>query len=315
MNDTTTEPERGSWWQRLSGGLKRSSSSLGTALTDLVRKRQLDAAMLDEVEDALIRADLGTATAARISDIIGQGRYDKDISEDDLKAVIATEVEKVLMPVAKPLAIEGAKPFVILVSGVNGSGKTTTIGKLAAKMSREGKKVMLAAGDTFRAAAIEQLKIWGGRVGAKVIAHEQGSDAAGVAFDAVTAAKAEGTDVLLIDTAGRLQNRDELMSELEKIIRVIKKVDPTAPHATLLTLDATTGQNALSQVEIFGKRAGVTGLVMTKLDGTARGGVLVAAAEKFGLPIHAIGVGETVDDLRPFDPRAVARAIAGLPPE
>jgi len=312
MNDTTTEPERGSWWQRLSGGLKRSSSSLGTALTDLVRKRQLDAAMLDEVEDALIRADLGTATAARISDIIGQGRYDKDISEDDLKAVIATEVEKVLMPVAKPLAIEGAKPFVILVSGVNGSGKTTTIGKLAAKMSREGKKVMLAAGDTFRAAAIEQLKIWGGRVGAKVIAHEQGSDAAGVAFDAVTAAKAEGTDVLLIDTAGRLQNRAELMDELEKIVRVMRKVDPTAPHAVLLVLDATVGQNAISQVEVFGKIAGVTGLIMTKLDGTARGGILVAIAAKYGLPVHFIGVGESIDDLAPFSARDFARAVAGV---
>jgi fused signal recognition particle receptor len=268
--------------------------------------------MLDAVEDALIRADLGTATAARISDIIGQGRYDKDISEDDLKAVIATEVEKVLMPVAKPLAIEGAKPFVILVSGVNGSGKTTTIGKLAAKMSREGKKVMLAAGDTFRAAAIEQLKIWGGRVGAKVIAHEQGSDAAGVAFDAVTAAKAEGTDVLLIDTAGRLQNRAELMDELEKIVRVMRKVDPTAPHAVLLVLDATVGQNAISQVEVFGKIAGVTGLIMTKLDGTARGGILVAIAEKFGLPIHFIGVGESIDDLQPFTAREFSRAMAGM---
>jgi len=312
MNDTTTEPERGSWWQRLSGGLKRSSTSLGTALTDLVRKRQLDAALLDEVEDALIRADLGTATAARISDIIGQGRYDKDISADDLKAVIAAEVEKVLTPVAKPLSIEGAKPFVILVSGVNGSGKTTTIGKLAAKLQREGKKVMLAAGDTFRAAAIEQLKIWGGRVGAKVIAHEQGSDPAGVAFDAVTAAKAEGADVLLIDTAGRLQNRAELMDELEKILRVMKKVDPSAPHAVLLVLDATVGQNAISQVEVFGKIAGVTGLVMTKLDGTARGGILVAIAEKFGLPIHFIGVGESIDDLQPFTAREFSRAMAGM---
>jgi fused signal recognition particle receptor len=304
--------ENRNWWQRLSGGLKRSSSSLGTALTDLVRKRQLDAALLDEVEDALIRADLGTATAARISDIIGQGRYDKDISADDLKAVIAAEVEKVLIPVAKPLAIEGAKPFVILVSGVNGSGKTTTIGKLAAKLSREGKKVMLAAGDTFRAAAIEQLKIWGARVGARVIAREQGSDAAGIAFDAVTAARAEGADVLLIDTAGRLQNRAELMEELEKIVRVMKKVDPTAPHAVLLVLDATVGQNAISQVEVFGKIAGVTGLVMTKLDGTARGGILVAIAEKFGMPIHFIGVGEGVDDLQPFTAREFSRAMAGM---
>jgi fused signal recognition particle receptor len=312
MNDTTTEPTGGSWWQRLSGGLKRSSGALGTALTDLVRKRRLDSAMLDEIEDALIRADLGLATAARISDAIGQGRYDTDISEDDLKAVVAAEVEKVLTPVAAPLLVEGAKPFVILVSGVNGSGKTTTIGKLAAKFSREGKKVMLAAGDTFRAAAIEQLKIWGGRVGAKVIAREQGADAAGIAFDAVTAAKAESADVLLIDTAGRLQNRAELMDELEKIVRVMKKVEPTAPHAVLLVLDATVGQNAMSQVEAFGKIAGVTGLVMTKLDGTARGGILVAIAEKFGLPIHFIGVGEGIDDLQPFTARDFARAIAGL---
>jgi fused signal recognition particle receptor len=312
MNDTTTEPAGGSWWQRLSGGLKRSSGALGTALTDLVRKRRLDNAMLDEIEDALIRADLGTATAARISDTIGQGRFDKDISEDDLKAVVAEEVEKVLKPVAAELSIAGAKPFVILVSGVNGSGKTTTIGKLAAKFSRDGKKVMLAAGDTFRAAAIEQLKIWGERVGAKVIAREQGSDAAGIAFDALTAAKTEGVDVLLIDTAGRLQNRAELMDELEKIIRVMKKVDSTAPHAVLLVLDATVGQNAMSQVEAFGKIAGVTGLVMTKLDGTARGGILVAIAEKFKLPIHFIGVGEGIDDLQPFTARDFSRAMVGL---
>jgi fused signal recognition particle receptor len=312
MNDTTTEPSDGSWWQRLSGGLKRSSGALGTALTDLVRKRRLDAAALDEVEDALIRADLGTAIAGRIADHIGQGRFDKDISEDELKAVIAQEVEKVLKPVAAELSVAGAKPFVILVSGVNGSGKTTTIGKLAAKFQREGKKVMLAAGDTFRAAAIEQLKIWGGRVGAKVIAREQGSDAAGIAFDALTAAKAEGVDVLLIDTAGRLQNRTELMDELEKIIRVMKKVDATAPHAVLLVLDATVGQNAISQVEVFGKIAGVTGLVMTKLDGTARGGILVAIADKFKLPIHFIGVGEGVDDLQPFTAHDFARAMVGL---
>ncbi|MET0442998.1 MAG: signal recognition particle-docking protein FtsY [Pseudorhodoplanes sp.] len=312
MNDTTTEPSGGSWWQRLSGGLKRSSGSLGTALTDLVRKRKLDNATLDDIEEALIRADLGMPIAAHIADRLGQGRFDKDISEDDLKAVIAEEVEQVLGPVAAELSVAGARPFVILVSGVNGSGKTTTIGKLAAKFSREGKKVMLGAGDTFRAAAIEQLKIWGGRVGAKVIAHEQGSDAAGIAFDALTAAKAEGVDVLLIDTAGRLQNRTELMDELDKIIRVMKKVDSTAPHAVLLVLDATVGQNAISQVEAFGKIAGVTGLVMTKLDGTARGGILVAIAEKFKLPIHFIGVGEGIDDLQPFTAREFARAIAGL---
>lgn len=310
--DNAPEQKRASWWQRLSGGLKRTSASLGSALSDLVRKRKLDSAMLEEIEDTLIRADLGVTTAARISEAIAKGRYEKDIDENEVKTVVATEVEKVLSPVAAPLSIDGAKPFVILVSGVNGSGKTTTIGKLAAKFTREGHKVMLAAGDTFRAAAIEQLKIWGGRVGAKVIAREQGADAAGIAFDALTAAKAEGADVLLIDTAGRLQNRTELMSELEKIVRVMKKVEPSAPHAVLLVLDATVGQNAISQVEAFGKTAGVTGLVMTKLDGTARGGILVAIAEKFKLPIHFIGVGESIDDLQPFTARDFARAIAGL---
>jgi fused signal recognition particle receptor len=312
MNDSTAEDKPKSWWNRLSGGLKKSSSSLGTAISDLVTKRKLDNVALDEIEEALIRADLGIATAARISDVIGQGRYAQNPDADALKAIIAGEVEKVLVPVAHPLKIEGAKPFVILVAGVNGSGKTTTIGKLASKFVEEGRKVMLAAGDTFRAAAIEQLKIWGGRVGAKVIAREQGSDAAGIAFDAVAEAKADGVDVLLIDTAGRLQNRAELMTELEKIIRVMKKVDASAPHAVLLVLDATVGQNAISQVEAFGKTAGVTGLVMTKLDGTARGGILVAIAEKFKLPVHFIGVGEGIDDLQPFTARDFARAMAGL---
>jgi fused signal recognition particle receptor len=310
--DASSEEKRGSWWKKLSSGLKRSSSSIGSAITGLVTKRRLDAAMLDEIEETLIRADLGLPTAARISDVIGQGRFAQDIDAEGIKAVIAGEVEKVLIPVAHPLKIEGAKPFVILVAGVNGSGKTTTIGKLASKFAQDGHKVMLAAGDTFRAAAIEQLKIWGGRVGAKVIAREQGSDAAGIAFDAVTAAKAEGADVLLIDTAGRLQNRTELMTELEKIIRVMQKVDPTAPHAVLLVLDATVGQNAISQVEAFGKVAGVTGLVMTKLDGTARGGILVAIAEKFKMPVHFIGVGEGVDDLQPFTARDFSRAMAGI---
>lgn len=311
MNNSTQD-KPASWWQRLSSGLKKSSSSIGTAITDLVTKRQLDDAALDQIEEALIRADLGVAMANRISDVIGQGRYKQNPDEAALKAIIADEVEKALLPVAQPLRIEGAKPFVILIAGVNGSGKTTTIGKLASRFAREGRKVMLAAGDTFRAAAIEQLKIWGGRVGCKVIAREQGSDAAGIAFDAVTQAKADGVDVLLIDTAGRLQNRTELMTELEKIIRVMKKVDPSAPHAVLLVLDATVGQNAISQVEAFGKTAGVTGLVMTKLDGTARGGILVALAEKFQLPVHFIGVGEGIDDLQPFTARDFARAMAGL---
>jgi fused signal recognition particle receptor len=309
MNDSPKQ----SWWQRLTGGLKRSAASVGGAIADLVTKRKLDAAMVEELEDALIRADLGVGVASRVADAVGAGRYDKAISADEVKAILAAEVEKILNPVAKPLAIDAAvKPFVILVAGVNGSGKTTTIGKLAAKLRAEGKSVMLAAGDTFRAAAIDQLKIWGQRVGAEVVARDAGSDSASLAFEAVLAAKQKGIDVLLVDTAGRLQNKASLMDELEKIVRVMKKVDPSAPHAALLVLDATVGQNALSQVEIFQKVAGITGLVMTKLDGTARGGILVAIAERFRLPIHFIGVGESVDDLEAFTARDFARAIAGL---
>jgi fused signal recognition particle receptor len=311
MNDTTAP--KLSWWRRLSSGLKRTSNSLGSAVADLVTKRKLDRAMLEDIEDVLLRADLGTEVAARISAAVGVGRYDKAISADDVKAVVASEVEKVLSAVAKPLLIDAAlKPFVILVVGVNGSGKTTTIGKLAAKLAAEGRKVMLAAGDTFRAAAIEQLKIWGDRTRSPVIAASQGSDSASLAFNALTAAKAQNIDVLLIDTAGRLQNKAELMNELEKVVRVIKKVDSTAPHAVLLVLDATVGQNALSQVEAFHRTAGVTGLVMTKLDGTARGGILVAVAEKHKLPVHFIGVGEGIDDLAPFTAREFAQAIAGI---
>jgi fused signal recognition particle receptor len=312
MSDTP-ENTKQSWWRRLSSGLKRTSSSLGTAVADLVTKRKLDRAMLDDIEDVLLRADLGTEVAARISTAVGVGRYDKSISADEVKAVVATEVEKVLAPVAKPLAIdETKKPFVVLVVGVNGSGKTTTIGKLAAKLSAEGRKVMLAAGDTFRAAAIEQLKVWGERTNSPVIAGAQGSDSASLAFNALSAAREEKRDVLLIDTAGRLQNKAELMNELEKVVRVIRKVDDTAPHAVLLVLDATVGQNALSQVEAFHRTAGVTGLVMTKLDGTARGGILVALAEKYKLPVHFVGVGEGVDDLAPFTARDFAQAIAGI---
>jgi fused signal recognition particle receptor len=312
MSDTP-ENTKQSWWRRLSSGLKRTSSSLGTAVADLVTKRKLDRAMLDDIEDVLLRADLGTEVAARISTAVGVGRYDKSISADEVKAVVATEVEKVLAPVAMPLAIdETKKPFVVLVVGVNGSGKTTTIGKLAAKLSAEGRKVMLAAGDTFRAAAIEQLKVWGERTNSPVIAGAQGSDSASLAFNALSAARDEKRDVLLIDTAGRLQNKAELMNELEKVVRVIRKVDDTAPHAVLLVLDATVGQNALSQVEAFHRTAGVTGLVMTKLDGTARGGILVALAEKYKLPVHFVGVGEGVDDLAPFTARDFAQAIAGI---
>jgi fused signal recognition particle receptor len=313
MSDSIEDQPKRSWWRRLSDGLKRTSSSLGTAVADLVTKRKLDRAMLDDIEDVLVRADLGTEVAARIAAAVGDGRYDKAISADEVKGVVATEVEKVLAAVAKPLAIDGGrKPFVILVVGVNGSGKTTTIGKLASRFKAEGRKVMLAAGDTFRAAAVEQLKIWGERSQTPVVARGQGADSAGLAFDALTTAKAEAIDVLLIDTAGRLQNKAELMNELEKVVRVMRKVDAESPHAVLLVLDATVGQNALSQVDAFLKTAGVTGLVMTKLDGTARGGILVALSAKYALPVHFIGVGEGVDDLAPFTAKDFARAIAGI---
>ena len=311
--DALLEPAPASWWSRLRSGLSRSSSSISQGVTSIFTKRKLGADTLEELEDVLIRADLGVTLAARIAEAVGRGRYDKTIDPQEVRDILAAEVEATLAPVARPLVIDETKqPFVILVVGVNGSGKTTTIGKIAAKLVREGKKVSLAAGDTFRAAAIEQLKIWGARIGAPVIAREQGSDAASLAFEALTEARANGADVLLMDTAGRLQNRTELMAELEKIVRVMRKVDQEAPHAVLLVLDATVGQNALSQVEIFGRIAGVTGLVMTKLDGTARGGILVAIAQKHQLPVHFIGVGEGVEDLEPFEARDFARAIAGL---
>jgi len=312
MSDNAKET-KGNWWQRLAGGLKRTSSALGSAITDLVAKRKLDVETIAGIKDALIRADLGIGTADRIAAALGASRHEAGISPAEVKAVVAAEIEKALAPVARPLAIDPAiKPFVILVAGVNGSGKTTTIGKLAAKFKAEGRSVMLAAGDTFRAAAIEQLKIWSERTGVAFIARAAGADAAGLVFDAVRAAKEQGVDLLLVDTAGRLQNRTELMDELEKVVRVMKKVDPSAPHAVLLVLDATVGQNALSQVELFRKVVGVTGLVMTKLDGTARGGILVAIADKFGVPVHFIGVGESIDDLAPFSARDFARAVAGI---
>jgi fused signal recognition particle receptor len=307
MNDNAHQ----SWWKRLSGGLKRSSSTLGTAISDLVSKRRLGAGAVEDLESELIRADLGVETAARIAAVLSDNRYEKGIAPDEIKAVLAGEIEKAIAHVAAPLEIT-ARPFVILVVGVNGSGKTTTIGKLASKYRVEGKSVMLAAGDTFRAAAIDQLRIWGDRAGASVVAREPGADPAGLAFDALTQAKVASTDIVIVDTAGRLQNKTELMGELDKILRVMRKVLPDAPHAVLLVLDATVGQNALSQVEMFQKVAGVTGLVMTKLDGSARGGILVAVAAKFGLPVHFIGVGEGVDDLQPFTARDFARAIVGL---
>jgi fused signal recognition particle receptor len=304
-----------SWWQRLKSGLSRTSSSLTDGIAAVFTKRKLDAETLEELEDVLIQADLGLETASRISKALAKGRFDKEISDAEVKQVLAEEVEKVLASVAQPLVLDPAfRPHIILVVGVNGTGKTTTIGKLAQTYVRQGKSVMLAAGDTFRAAAIDQLKIWGSRTGARVMAREPGADAAALAFDALKEAVSDGTDVLIIDTAGRLQNRTELMDELEKIVRVLKKLDPAAPQTTLLTLDATTGQNALNQVEIFGKVAGVNGLVMTKLDGTARGGILVAIAARFGLPVHFIGVGEGADDLEPFNAADFARAIAGLEP-
>jgi fused signal recognition particle receptor len=306
------EPKKG-WFERLRLGLSKTSSKLTDGITSVFTKRKLDAAMLEELEDLLIQADLGIDTASRVSNALSVGRFNKDIAPDEVKAVLADEVEKILKPVAHPLDIEtGHRPHVILVVGVNGTGKTTTIGKLARIYSSQGKRVMLAAGDTFRAAAIEQLKIWAERTRSGIVAGEIGSDAAGLAFDALRKAKEEASDVLIIDTAGRLQNKAGLMAELEKIVRVIKKFDATAPHTVLLTLDATTGQNALNQVEIFRQTAGVTGLIMTKLDGTARGGILVAIAAKYGLPVHAIGVGESAEDLQAFDARDFARAIAGL---
>lgn len=301
------------WWQRLTDGMRRTSSSLSESVTGLFTKRKLDDATLQDLEDALIQADLGVPTAMRITEAISSGRYNKEISPQEVRTILASEVEKTLQSVAQPLAVDRTKkPFVILMVGVNGAGKTTTIGKLSQKFRQQGLKVMLAAGDTFRAAAIEQLKVWGERVGAPVLAREQGADAAGLAYDALQEARANGTDVLLIDTAGRLQNKAGLMAELEKIVRVVRKFDESAPHATLLVLDATVGQNAMSQVELFQKAAGVTGLVMTKLDGTARGGILVALAAKFGLPVHFIGVGEGVEDLEPFTAGDFAKAIAGL---
>lgn len=312
-HEAAPTPQKANWWQRLKAGLQRSSASIGQSITDLFTKRKLDAATLEEFEDVLIRADLGLSVSTRIVEAVGKGRYGKEISGDEVKTILAEEVTKSLMPVAHPLMIDREKkPFILLMVGVNGAGKTTTIGKLASKFSSEELKIMLAAGDTFRAAAIEQLQVWGQRVGAPVITRPQGVDAAGLVFDALEEASKNNSDVLMIDTAGRLQNRTELMAELEKVIRVIKKKDASAPHAVLLVLDATVGQNALSQVEIFGKIAGVTGLIMTKLDGTARGGILVALAEKFGLPIHFIGVGEGIDDLEPFNAAEFGRAIAGL---
>ncbi|WP_288904880.1 signal recognition particle-docking protein FtsY [uncultured Sneathiella sp.] len=309
MSDTK---EKKGWFSRLRDGLKRSSTAISGGITDIFTKRKLDDDVIEELEELLISADLGVTTSARISANIAKNRYDKEIAPEEIRAALAEEVTTILDPVAAPFLLdESRKPHVVLVVGVNGSGKTTTIGKFAKQYRAAGKKVVLAAGDTFRAAAVEQLQIWGQRTGCDVITTKVGGDAAGLAFSALEKAKADGADLLLIDTAGRLQNKSDLMAELEKILRVIKKLDPDAPHSCLLVLDATTGQNALNQVEIFGKICNVTGLVMTKLDGTARGGVLVAIADRFGLPVHAIGVGEGEDDLQPFAASDFARALSG----
>ncbi len=312
VRDEGTQGAPKTWIERLGLGLKRSSDTLTASIGAIFTKKRLDEATLADLEDTLIAADLGIDTAIAITERLRAEKFDKDISPADVRAALAQEVASVLAPVAVPLEIDPArKPFVILMVGVNGSGKTTTIGKLTAKFKAQGKSVLLAAGDTFRAAAVEQLEVWGQRSGVEVVTRPTGADASGLAFDAVARAQETATDIVIIDTAGRLQNRTELMDELEKIIRVIRKRDETAPHATLLTLDATTGQNALNQVEIFGQKAGVTGLVMTKLDGTARGGILVAIARKFALPIHFIGVGEAIGDLEPFNADDFAHAIAG----
>jgi fused signal recognition particle receptor len=304
--------EKQGWFAQLRQGLARTSASLTGNVASVLTKRKLDEETLDELEEVLIKADLGPAMAGRVREELSHSRHEKGIAPEAVREVLATEISKVLQQVAKPLELSAARPNVILIVGVNGTGKTTTAAKLANNFMREGHSVLLAAGDTFRAAAIDQLELWGGRIGVEVVAKDVGADPAGVAYEALERARAEGKDVLLIDTAGRLQNKSDLMAELAKIVRVLKKLDETAPHGVLLVLDATTGQNALAQVEVFKEIAGVTGLVVTKLDGTARGGILVAIAERYGIPINAIGIGEGIDDLEPFGADGFARAIAGL---
>jgi fused signal recognition particle receptor len=307
------EEEKSGWWSRLKKGLKRSSDRLGDGIKTIFVSRKLYQATLDELEELLITSDLGVEAAARLTADLGKQRLDQDITIEEVKAFLASSIEGILDPVVHPLLLDSAlKPHIVLVVGVNGSGKTTTMGKLAKQWKDQGLSVMMAAGDTFRAAAVEQLQIWGQRLGVPVISGAPGADAAGLAYDALIQAQKAGADVLLIDTAGRLQNKAHLMEELKKIQRVIGKIDEKAPHSTLLILDGTTGQNAHSQVQNFKEIIGITGLIITKLDGTARGGVVVSLAQKFGLPIHAIGVGETADDLRPFTSRDFARNLLGL---
>ena len=308
-----SEENTGGWFGRLKAGLQRSSQKLTGGITDLFTKRKLDREALQDLEELLIQGDLGVATATRLAASLAKTRFDQEVTPEEIKLALAEEVAAILEPVARPLVIdETRKPHVILVCGVNGSGKTTTIGKMARQFRDQGRSVILAAGDTFRAAAVEQLQIWGERADCKVITKESGADAAALAFDALKEAQAANADVLMIDTAGRLQNRKDLMEELSKVVRVIRKIDDSAPHSVLLVMDATIGQNAHSQLQTFKDMVDVSGLVMTKLDGSAKGGVVVALAEKFGLPVHAVGVGEGIDDLRPFEAKAFARSLMGL---
>ncbi|HEM46483.1 MAG TPA: signal recognition particle-docking protein FtsY [Alphaproteobacteria bacterium] len=310
MSETATGKK--GWFARLKAGLAKSSGRIASGLSALAG-RKVDDALIEEIEELLIAADLGPAPAAKLAAGLAKGRFGRMVAADELRAALAADIAAMLEPVAVPLAIDPArKPHVVLVVGVNGSGKTTTIGKLAKQLGDEGKSVMLAAGDTFRAAAVEQLQIWGERTGCPVVSGKPGADAAGLAYEALEKARAAGTDVLLVDTAGRLHNKAGLMAELEKIVRVLKKLDPDAPHDVVLVLDATTGQNAVAQVQTFREMVGVTGLVVTKLDGTARGGILVALAERFGLPVHAVGVGEKADDMRPFAAEDFANGLLGI---
>lgn len=321
MTDDTPNPSESpdapeaseGWFARLREGLSKSSRKLVDGLSALFTKRKLDDATLEELEELLITADLGVSTAARLTGNLAREKFDREVTGDEVREAFAADIAEILAPVAHPLTIDPElRPHVVLMVGVNGSGKTTTIGKLAKRFRAEGRSVMLAAGDTFRAAAIEQLRAWGQLIGAPVIEKPHGSDAAALAFDALERARADRTDVLLIDTAGRLQNKTELMDELAKVVRVLKKQDPSAPHSTILVLDGTVGQNAHSQVKAFKDMVDVSGLIVTKLDGSARGGVVVALADQFGLPVHAVGVGEGSDDLRPFEAKAFADSLMGL---
>ena len=312
MSDTV-ETEKKGWLSRLRSGLSKSTQRVTESITSLFTKKKLDQKTLDDLEEVLIRADLGVSVAARLVAKLGKERFGKEVTDEEVRAAFAEDIAEILQPVAVPLTIDASrKPHVVLVVGVNGSGKTTTIAKLAHLFQEDDYGVLLAAGDTFRAAAIGQLATWAGRIGVDLVRGPEGGDPAAIVFDAVKQATDTGIDALIVDTAGRLQNKKELMEELAKIRRVLGRLNPEAPHDVVLVLDATNGQNALSQIDVFKEVAGVTGLIMTKLDGTARGGVLVAAAEQYGLPIHAIGVGEKMEDLRPFDPDLVARVIAGV---